>query len=75
LSLHEALGLVGPFAGFAAVGLAFPGPSVLDVDDGEPQELDGVVVGREVAACLGDLPQPGVDGLDGYLELSRQPGL
>jgi hypothetical protein len=33
LSLDEALGLVGPFAGFAAAGLAFPGPFVLDVDD------------------------------------------
>jgi len=75
LSLDEALGLVGPFAGFAAAGLAFPGPFVLDVGDGEPQELDGGVVGREVAACLGDLPQLVVQRLDRYLEPEGWAGL
>ena len=49
-------------------------PAVLDVEDGQPQQLDHGVVVREVAAGLGDLAQLVVQALDGYLELSRQPG-
>jgi hypothetical protein len=53
----------------------FPGPFVLDVDDGQPEQLDGGVVGRVVAAGFGDLAELVVQRLDGYLELSCQPGL
>ena len=59
----------------AAAGLALAGSLVFDVDDGEPEQLDDGVVGREVAAGLGDFPELVVQGLDAYLELSRQPGL
>jgi hypothetical protein len=41
-------------------------PLVLDVDDGEPQQLDDGVVGREVAAGLGDLAELVVQRLDRY---------
>jgi hypothetical protein len=75
LSFDEAGGLVGSFAGGLAAGVALAGALVLDVDDGEPQELDDGVVGREVAAGLGDLAELVVQRLDSYLELSRQPGL
>ena len=46
LAFDDAGGLVGPFAGLLAAGLALPGPFLVDVDDGEPQELDDGVVGR-----------------------------
>jgi hypothetical protein len=59
----------------AAAGLALAGPLVLDVDDGEPEQLDDGVVAGEVAAGLGDLAELVVQALDAYLELSRQPGL
>jgi hypothetical protein len=75
LSLDEAGGLVGALAGLGPAGLALAGPLVLDVDDGQPQELDDGVVAGEVAAGLGDLAQLVVQGLDAYLELSRQPWL
>jgi hypothetical protein len=62
LSLDEALGLVVAFAVLLPAGLALAGALVFDVDDGEPQELDGGVVGREVAAGLGDLAELVVQG-------------
>jgi len=57
LSLDEACGLVVAFAGFGFAGGALAGPLVLDVDDRQPQQLDDGVVGREVAAGLGDLAE------------------
>jgi len=75
LSLDEPLGLVVAFAVLVAAGLALAGALVLDVDDGEPEQLDGGVVGREVAPGPGDLAELVVQGLDAYLELSRQPRL
>jgi hypothetical protein len=57
-------GLVVPFAVLLAAGLALAGALVLDVDDGEPEQLDGGVVGREVAAGLGDLAELVVQRLD-----------
>jgi hypothetical protein len=65
LALDDAGGLVRPLAGLPAAGLALPGPVVLDVDDGEPEQLDDGVVGREVAAGLGDLAEPVVQRVDG----------
>jgi hypothetical protein len=50
LPFDEALGLVVAFAVLLPAGLALAGSFVLDVDDGQPQELDGGLVGREVAA-------------------------
>jgi len=74
LPFDEARGLVAALAGLGAAGRALAGPLVLDVDDREPQQLDDGVVAGEVAAGLGDLAQLVVQGLDAYLELSRQPG-
>src|SRR5690349_11788527 len=48
-----------------------PGAFVLDVADGQPQQLDRSVVVGEVAPILGDLPELVVQGLHGYLEPSR----
>ena len=62
-------------AGVLPPGEAFAGPLVLDVDDGQPQQLDHGIVGREVAAGLRHLAELVVQRLTGYLELSRQPGL
>jgi hypothetical protein len=39
------------------------------VDDGEPEQLDGGDVVREVAACLGDLPELVVQGVEGGASL------
>ena len=39
LALDEAGGLVGTLAGLGPAGLAFAGALVLDVDDGQPQQL------------------------------------
>ena len=64
LALDDAGGLVGPLAGLLAAGLALAGPLVLDVDDGEPQQLDDGVVAGEVASCLGDLAELVVQRLD-----------
>jgi hypothetical protein len=50
-----------------AAGLALARSLVLDVDDGEPEQLDDGVVGREVAAGLGDLAELVGQALDGYL--------
>jgi hypothetical protein len=63
LAFDEAGGLVGSLAGGAA-GDAFAGAFVLDVDDGEPQELDDGVVAGEVAAGFGDLAELVVQRLD-----------
>ena len=52
--------LLGPLAG------AF----VLDVADGQPQQLDRGVVVREVPPILDDLPELIVQALRGYLELA-----
>jgi hypothetical protein len=43
---------------------AFPGSFVLDVANGQPQQLDHRVVVGEVAAVLDDLPQLVVQRLD-----------
>jgi hypothetical protein len=67
LSFDEACGLVVAFAGFGAAGGALAGPFVLDVDDGQPQQLDDGVVAGEVAAGLGDLAELVVQALDRYL--------
>jgi len=64
LALDEAGGLVGTLAGPGAAGLAFAGALVLDVDDGQPQQLDHGVVVREVTAGLGDLAELVVQRLD-----------
>jgi hypothetical protein len=51
-ALDEPAGLVGPLAGGLASRQALAGALVLDVDDGQPEQLgDGVVAG-EVAAAL-----------------------
>jgi hypothetical protein len=52
LAFDEAGGLVVALSVLLAAGGAFAGALVLDVDDGQPQELDDGVVGREVAAGL-----------------------
>src|SRR5580700_11009180 len=44
---------VGALAGLLPPRGAFAGALVLDVDDGQPEQLDHRVVGREVAAGLG----------------------
>jgi hypothetical protein len=75
LALDDPGGLVGPLAALLAAGFALAGSFVLDVDDGEPGQLDDGVVGREVAAGLGDLAELVVQRLDAYLELPRQPVL
>src|SRR4026209_1741558 len=40
------------------------GPFLLGVAEGEPQQFEGGVVGREVATVLDDLAQLAVDGFD-----------
>jgi hypothetical protein len=75
LALDEPGGLVRALAGVLPAGGALAGALVLDVDDGQPQELDDGVVAGEVAAGLGDLAELVVQALDAYLELRRQPGL
>jgi hypothetical protein len=75
LALGDAGGLVGALAGSLAAGGALAGPLVLDVVGGEPRELDGGVVGREVSAGLGGPAALVVQGFDAYLELWRRPGL
>jgi hypothetical protein len=50
-------GLVGALAGGLAAGVALADALVLDVDDGQPQQLDHGVIAREVAAGLGDLAE------------------
>jgi hypothetical protein len=67
LSLDEACGLVVAFAGFGPAGGTLAGPFVFDVDDRQPQQLDDGVVGREVAAGLGDLAELVVQRLLRYL--------
>ena len=57
-------------AGLAGLGGSLAGPLVLDVADGEPEQLDhGVVVG-EVPAVLDDLAALVVQRLLRYLEPS-----
>jgi len=63
LPFDEAGGLVAALASLGAAGGALAGSFVLDVEDGEPQQLDGGVVGGEVAAGLGHFPQLVVQGL------------
>jgi len=47
LSFDESGGLEGAFVALVLLGGAFAGPLVLDVDDGQPQQLDhGVVAGK-----------------------------
>jgi hypothetical protein len=75
LSFDEACGLVVALAGFLPPGGALAGALVLDVDDRQPEQLDDGVVGREVAAGLGDLPQLVVQRLPGYLEPGGRAGL
>jgi hypothetical protein len=50
--------------GLLAACEALAGPFVLDVDDGEPQELDDGVVAGEVTAGFGDLAELVVQALD-----------
>jgi hypothetical protein len=66
---HASGGLTGLVAGLAGFGGAGPGPFVLDVGDGQPDQLDDRVVGREVPAVLDDFADLEVERLDGYLEL------
>jgi hypothetical protein len=75
LSFDEACGLVVALAGFLPPGGALAGALVLDVDDRQPEQLDDGVVGREVAAGLGDLPQLVVQRLPGNLEPGGRAGL
>ena len=60
----------------ASAGLfgAFSGSLVLDVADGQPEQLDGGGVGGEVAAVLDDLAQLVVQRLVGYLEFRSWVG-
>jgi hypothetical protein len=58
LPFDEAGGLVAAFPGLLAARL------VLDVDDGQPQQLDHSVVTRLVAAGLGDLAELVIQRLD-----------
>jgi hypothetical protein len=67
-------GLAGLGAGFPGFGGALAGAFVLDVGDGEPDEFDGGVVGREVTTILDDLADLEVERLDGYLEPSWLTG-
>jgi hypothetical protein len=53
-----------PLAVLQAAGGALARPFVLDVDDGEPEQLDDGVVAGEVAAGLGDLAELVVQALD-----------
>jgi hypothetical protein len=65
---------LGP-AGFLG---AFPGAFVLDVADGQPQQLDHRVVVGEMAPVLDDLPQlivqrlAAVGGVDDLADLGRE---
>ena len=64
LALDEAGGLVRALASLLATGQALAGALVLDVDDGEPQELDDGVVAGGMPAGLGDLAELVVQALD-----------
>src|SRR5512135_1789808 len=64
LSLDEPCGLVVAFAGFLTAAGAFPCALVLDVDDGQPQQLDGGVIAGEMATVFGHLPELVVQALD-----------
>lgn len=57
LAFDEAGRLVRALAGGLAAGGALAGALVLDVDDGQPEQLDRGVVGRVVAAGFGDLAE------------------
>jgi len=50
-------GLVGALVGLGRPGLALACPSVLDGDDGQPEQLGDGVVGGEVAAGPADLAE------------------
>ena len=56
--------MVRALAGTAACG-PLASAHVLDVDDAQPQQLDHSVVGREVAAGLGDLADLVVQAFNG----------
>jgi hypothetical protein len=71
LSFDDAGGLVVALAVLRAAGLALACSFVLDAGDGEPEQLDHGVVGREVAAGPGDLAP--VDGPPTSVRAS-QPG-
>jgi hypothetical protein len=57
LPFDESCGLVVAFAGFLPPPGALAGPLVLDVDDGQLQQLDHGVVAGEMATVLGHLPE------------------
>ena len=57
LSFDEPCGLVVAFARFLPAPGALAGVLVLDVDDGQPQQLDHGVVAGEMAAVPGHLPE------------------
>jgi hypothetical protein len=64
-AFDEPAGGLALVAGLAGFGRSLAGPLVLDVADGEPEQLDdGVVVG-EVPAVLDDLAELVVQRLDG----------
>jgi hypothetical protein len=52
-----------------------PAAGGIEAHEREVEALEGGLLGGEVAAGVHGAPQPGVDRLDRYLELSRQPGL
>lgn len=68
----ECFAFVGGLAAFLVAGA---GALVLDVDDGEPDQLDDGVVGGELPTILDDLADLVVETLDRYLEPDRLAGL
>jgi hypothetical protein len=63
-ALDQPGGLVRPFPGLLAACFAFAGTLVLDVDDGQPEQLDHGVIAGEVASGFGDLAELVVQRLD-----------
>jgi hypothetical protein len=74
VALDEAAGCGAFVCGLAAVLFPCSGALVLDVDDGEPDEFDDGVVGRELSTVLDDLADLVVETLDRYLEPARLTG-
>ena len=54
--------------------LPLPGAFLLDVEDGQPQQLDHRVVAGEVPPVLDDLSELVVEALLGYLERRERAG-
>ena len=68
LALDQLAGRPALVARHAPLSVAGPSPLVLDVDDGQPDQLDDRVVGRELPPILDDLADLVIERLDRYLE-------